>query len=181
MTAVVRAFRRTLSGAPQMPPSNARLLVSIALAVALSAPCAFARTRPARPAAKAPASAAIPVVVRPEFRPAPRRTEPPRQWLRPEFSEGEWSSLGVIDELDPAALDDASAPVDRDGRRIATARTGNTLSKISDRQTQGAPLPTSRLDQPLQTAPDVAGVGAGGLNGFTFTPSGFTYTGAAGR
>jgi len=181
MTTVDGAFRRSLSGAPQMPPSNAGLLVSAALAVALCAPCASAKPRAARALAKTQPAAAAPVVVRPEFRSAARRTEPPRRMLRPEFSEGEWSDLGGPDELDPATLADASAPVDRDGRRIATARTGSTLAKASERQLQGSPVPTSRLDQPLQTAPDVAGAGARSLDGFTFTPTGFTYTGAAGR
>jgi hypothetical protein len=177
MTIVAGAFRRSLSGAPQMPPSKVRLLVSVALAAALCAPSAFARPRAARVVVRAQAPVAAPVVTRPQFRPAARRTEPPRQALRPEFSEGEWSDLGGPDELDPVSLASASAPVDRDGGRIATARAGSALSKASERQLQGAPVPTSRLDRPLESAPDVAG--AGSLNGFAFTPSGFTYSGAA--
>jgi hypothetical protein len=181
MTTVAGLFRRSQSGAPQMPPSNARLLASVALVAALCAPCAFAKARTTRAVAKAQPAVAVPVVMRPEFRSAPRRTEPPRQALRPEFSEGEWSDLGGPDELDPATLADSYAPVDHDGGRIATARTGSALAKASERQLQGSPVPTSRLDQPLQTAPDVAGAGPGSLNGFNFTPTGFTYTGAAGR
>lgn len=181
MTTVAGALRRSLSGAPQMPPSHAGLLVSAALAVSLCAPCAVAKPRAARTLAKAQPAVAVPAVVRPEFRAAPRRTEPPKQMLRPEFSEGEWSDLGGPDELDSATLADASAPVDRDGGRIATARTGSALAKASERQLQGSQVPTSRLDQPLQTAPDVAGAGPGSLNGFTFTPTGFIYTGGAGR
>lgn len=164
-----------------MPPSNVRLLLCAALAAALCAPCAFARPRTTSAVARSQPPAAAAVVARPEFRSAPRRTQPPRQAIRPEFSEGEWSALGGPDELDPATLAEASAPVDRDGGRIATARAGSALAKASERQLQGSPVPTSRLDQPLQTAPDVAGAAPSTLNGFTFTPTGFIYTGGAPR
>ena len=151
-------------------------LASVALTALLASNAAQARPRAGAGRAsveRAPAATFAP----PSYTPVARPTQPPVMALRPEFSEGEWSDLGGREQLDPAALADSAAPVDKDGGRLATARIGSSLSKISDRQLQGAPMPTSRLDEPL------GGALAGPVTvpvGFNINPSGFTFTGAAG-
>jgi hypothetical protein len=145
---------------------TAKLFMFATLAASVAAPCADARPRAARPAPKV--EAPTPAPVRLAFFPAPRRAEAPELALRPEFSEGEWSVPGRPDQLDPADLQDASAPVDSEVGRATTGRAGTNLAKIGDRQTQGSPIPTSRLDQPIDRLPTAVittgGFDMGGLN-----------------
>jgi hypothetical protein len=151
-----------------VPSSNVKLALFAALAASLVAPAALAKPRAARPPPVMQVEAPAPPSVRVAFVPAPRRAEQPELALRPEFSEGEWSQPGRPDELDPAALQEASAPVDSEVGRATTARAGSNLAKIGDRQTQGAQIPTSRLDQPIDRTPSAVittgGFDFGGLN-----------------
>jgi hypothetical protein len=147
---------------------TAKLFLLGALAASVAAPCADARPRAARPVPKVEASAPAPAPTRFAFVPAAKRAEAPELALRPEFSEGEWSEPGRPDRLDPEDMQDASAPVDSEVGRATTGRAGSNLAKIGDRQLQGAPIPTSRLDQPIDRAPmpmvTTGGFDMGGLN-----------------
>ena len=152
---------------------KAGTLLCAILTALLAATGAQAKAR--SPRASAPA-AAPPAPASPDYVAAPRRTQPPALALKPEFSDGEWSELAGADQLDPAALASSSAPVGVDGGRLATARIGSTLAKISDRQLAGAPVPTSRLDQPVSNVPTEPIAMPQGLN---YSPSGFTVNSAA--
>jgi hypothetical protein len=144
------------------------------LTASLAATGAQAKAR--TPRASAPATTAPAVPAPAAYVAAPRRTQPPALALKPEFSEGEWSEFAGADQLDPAALASSSAPVGVDGGRLATARVGSTLAKISERQLAGAPVATSRLDQPIGSAPAEPVPMPQGLS---FSPSGFTVNSAA--
>lgn len=149
-----------------MATTRAKLFLFAVLTASLTAPGAFAKPRAVRPAPKAEVPAPAPV--RQAFVQTPRRAEAPALALRPEFSEGEWSEPGRPDRLDPAALEEAAAPVITEYGRATTARAGSNLAKIGERQLQGAQVPTSRLDQPIASGPPVSlttgGLDLGGIN-----------------
>ena len=155
-----------------MAMGKAGTLLCAVLTALLAATGAQAKVRSPRASAPAAPAASPP----PAYVAAPRRTQPPALALRPEFSEGEWSEFAGADQLDPAALASSSAPVGVDGGRLATARVGSTLAKISERQLAGAPVATSRLDQPIGSAPAEPVPMPQGLS---FSPSGFTMNSAA--
>jgi hypothetical protein len=152
---------------------KAGTLLCAVLTASLAATGAQAKARSPRASAPPPAPA---VSAPAAYVAAPRRTQPPALALRPEFSEGEWSELAGAEQLDPAALASSAAPVGVDGGRLATARVGSALAKISERQLAGAPVATSRLDQPIGSAPAEPVTMPQGLS---FSPSGFTVNSAA--